>query len=185
MLTIGKLASFAGVTMRAVRHYHSRGLLPEPDREASGYRRYDAQAVVTLIRIKTLAEAGVPLSRVSELLHADPGRFEHAIAEIDRNLQDRVELLQEHRRRVARLAAGDELALPDEIVAYLARLHQVGVNQRLIGIEHDEWIVPTAYAPDRVAGWIRPKYEALDNRHYRDLYLRFDEAFDWNPTTRA
>ena len=63
MLTIGQLAAFAGVTIRAVRHYHARGLLAQPDRDASGYRRYDVQAAVELIRIRTLAEAGVPLAR--------------------------------------------------------------------------------------------------------------------------
>ncbi len=39
MLTIGQLAAYAGVTVRAVRHYHQVGLLPEPERDASGYRR--------------------------------------------------------------------------------------------------------------------------------------------------
>lgn len=29
MLTIGQLAAYAGVTVRAVRHYHNIGLLPE------------------------------------------------------------------------------------------------------------------------------------------------------------
>src|SRR5207253_1241602 len=46
MLTIGELASYAGVTVRAVRHYHAKGLLPEPERDHSGYRRYGAAAVV-------------------------------------------------------------------------------------------------------------------------------------------
>ena len=64
MLTIGQLAAYAGVTVRAVRHYHQVGLLPEPERSSSGYRAYDADAVVALIRIRTLAEAGVPLARV-------------------------------------------------------------------------------------------------------------------------
>ena len=61
MLTIGQLAAYAGVTVRAVRHYHAKGLLPEPERDYSGYRRYDAHAVVELIKIRTLAEASVPL----------------------------------------------------------------------------------------------------------------------------
>ena len=51
MLTISQLAAYAGVTVRAVRHYHQVGLLPEPDRDASGYRSYDAAAVIALIRI--------------------------------------------------------------------------------------------------------------------------------------
>ena len=75
MLTISQLAAYAGVTVRAVRHYHAKGLLPEPERDDSGYRRYDAAAVVELIRIRTLADAGVPLSRVQELLTADEESF--------------------------------------------------------------------------------------------------------------
>jgi len=60
MLTIGQLAEYTGVTVRAIRHYYQRGLLAEPGRDASGYRRYGGRAVVDLIRIKTLAAAGVP-----------------------------------------------------------------------------------------------------------------------------
>ena len=81
MLTISQFASYAGVTVRAVRHYHAKGLLPEPERDHSDYRRYDAAAVVELIRIRTLADAGVPLSRVRELLAADADEFREAVAE--------------------------------------------------------------------------------------------------------
>ena len=69
MLTISQLAAYAGVTVKAVRHYHAKGLLPEPERDHSGYRRYDAQAVVELIRIRTLADAGVPLAHFSPAPH--------------------------------------------------------------------------------------------------------------------
>src|ERR1700750_2341234 len=99
MLTIGHMASYAGVPIRAVRHYHQIGLLPEPERDASGYRSYDAAAVVRLIRIRTLAEAGVPLARVQELLDADEGTFLEATVEIDRELRRQIRDLQEHRRR--------------------------------------------------------------------------------------
>src|ERR1700733_12047434 len=82
MLTIGQLAAYAGVTVRAVRHYHHIGLLPEPERDASGYRRYGATAVVSLIKIRTLANAGVPLSQVAELLRADAAAFAEAVRRI-------------------------------------------------------------------------------------------------------
>src|SRR6185503_13732067 len=107
MLTIGQLASYAGVTIRAVRHYHQIGLLPEPERDASGYRTYDAAAVVRLIRIRTLAEAGVPLARVRQLLDADPDTFAAATTQIDRQLRTQIRALQEHRRRIAQLGSGD------------------------------------------------------------------------------
>ena len=82
MLTIGQLAAYAGVTVRAVRHYHQVGLLPEPERDASGYRRYGATAVVSLIKIRTLANAGVPLSQIGQLLEADAPAFAEAETEL-------------------------------------------------------------------------------------------------------
>ncbi|MEU0493131.1 MerR family transcriptional regulator [Nocardiopsis sp. NPDC006139] len=88
MLTIGELASYAGVTVRAVRHYHAEGLLAEPERDRSGYRRYGADAVIELIRIRTLARAGVPLSRVRELLRADREGFAAAVDDIDARLEE-------------------------------------------------------------------------------------------------
>jgi DNA-binding transcriptional MerR regulator len=94
MLTIGQLAAHAGVT---VRHYHAKGLLPEPERDASGYRRYDAKAVVDLIKIRTLADAGVPLARVEELLHADDAQFASAVAEIDERLRAEIRERKRHR----------------------------------------------------------------------------------------
>ena len=181
MLTISQLASFCGVTVRAVRHYHARGLLPEPERDASGYRRYDAQAVVDLIRIKTLAEAGVPLSRVRTLMQAEPAEFELAVAEIDRDLRATIRRTQEHRRRVAQLATGDALALPASVVDYLAYLRRIGLSQRTIDIERDGWIVLAAHSPEVIDEMIRAKQEFFDDLAFRDLYVRFDAAFDWDP----
>jgi DNA-binding transcriptional MerR regulator len=79
MLTIGQLAESAGVTIKAVRHYHARGL-EEPPRDSSGYRRYSVEHAILLIKIKTLAEAGVLLARIKELLAADSDRFAPALA---------------------------------------------------------------------------------------------------------
>ena len=103
MLTISQLAAYAGVTVRAVRHYHQIGLLPEPERDHSGYRTYDAAAVVRLIRIRTLAEAGVPLARVKELLDAGEEEFAAAVADIDRRLRADIRELQRHRERILHL----------------------------------------------------------------------------------
>lgn len=68
-----------------MRHYHAPGLLPAPERDWSGYRRYGTQSVVHLIRIRTLAAASVPLARVRELLDADPDEFGAALIEIERD----------------------------------------------------------------------------------------------------
>ncbi|MFD0629768.1 MerR family transcriptional regulator [Streptomyces sanglieri] len=52
---------------RVYRVYRDKGLLPEPDRDTSGYRRYGANDAIDLIKIRTLAEAGVPLARIRGL----------------------------------------------------------------------------------------------------------------------
>src|SRR5215468_4691643 len=119
MLTIGQLAAYAGVTVRAVRHYHRIGLLPEPERDASGYRSYGATAVVSLIKIRTLANAGVPLSRIGEMLGADAPAFAEAVERIDDRLREEIDRLETSRKQIAQLAAGDSLALPPEVVGYL------------------------------------------------------------------
>jgi DNA-binding transcriptional MerR regulator len=59
MIIIGQLAGYAGMTIKAARHNHQRGLLEEPPRDSSGYRRYSAQPAIHVVKIKTLAEAGV------------------------------------------------------------------------------------------------------------------------------
>src|SRR5438045_2770099 len=154
MITIGQLANYAGVTIKAVRHYHERGLLAEPPRDASGYRRYSAAHAVDLVKIKTLAEAGVPLARVKELLAADPDRFAAAITEIDRNLQERAEELRRTRERIAQLGAGDRLFVSAEVADYLDRLHQLGVSQRGVELERNGWILVQSVAPEQAAAWI-------------------------------
>lgn len=173
MLTIGQLASYAGVTVRAVRHYHQVGLLPEPERDASGYRTYDAVAVVRLIRIRTLAEAGVPLARVGELLDADPATFAAATAEIDRQLRERIRALQDHRRQIARLGSGDSLAVPGEVADYLDRLRAAGAPEVVVDGERDGWILLAARWPEAIPAVIADKVAQLANpkvvRFYRLL----------------
>lgn len=181
MLTISELASYAGVTVRAVRHYHAKGLLPEPERDHSGYRRYDARAVSELIRIRTLADAGVPLARVSDLLAADPGEFAAAVADIDRRLRAEIRERQRHRERIAQLAAGDNLALPPEAVAYLDRLREVGFSERLIAGERDAWILVAAQLPEHMPTLMALKSAQLDLPVNNELYQDLGEAIDWAP----
>jgi DNA-binding transcriptional MerR regulator len=181
MLTIGQVAERAGVTIRTVRHYHQCGLLPEPARDASGYRRYDAQALIDLIRIKTLAGAGVPLSRVDELMHAAPEVFAAAVTEIDQSLVRRIDELADLRRRVAALAAGESLFLPPQVVGILEDLRALGHSERLLRIERDIWIMLYALAPEHVSAWVAEKRAAMADPEFRELYLACDRALDWDP----
>jgi DNA-binding transcriptional MerR regulator len=178
MLTIGELASYAGVTVRAVRHYHAKGLLPEPERDHAGYRRYDAGAVVELIKIRTLAMAGVPLARVRELQRADEEEFAAAVADIDERLRAEIRERQRHRERIARLTAGDNLVLPPEVVEFLDRLRALGVDERIVAVERDGWILLAAHSPERVPEWVARKREQIDDPQLIDFYLTLGQALD-------
>ncbi|MFF5564069.1 MerR family transcriptional regulator [Streptomyces sp. NPDC012623] len=179
MLTISQLAAYAGVTVRAVRHYHRIGLLPEPERDRSGYRAYDAGAVVRLIRIRTLADAGVPLARVQELLDATREEFADGVQEIDKDLRAEIRRLQGTRGRLVRLAAGEHLAFPQSIVDYLDRLRGLGVEEGYIEMERDAWIMVAARVPHRVDAVIAKKHEELDDPDMVKLYSLLSGALDW------
>ncbi|MGW4229904.1 MerR family transcriptional regulator [Streptomyces sp. NPDC004980] len=181
VLTISQLAATADVTVRTVRHYHHVGLLPEPERDASGYRRYSAQAAVDLIRIRTLADAGVPLARIDALLHAQPAEFASAVTDIDAELRRKIDQLADYRRRIAELASGERLVLPPDVVAILDRMRGLGVSERRVRLERDSWILMRALEPGAVAQRIRDKNAALDDPETTRLILACDRSVDWDP----
>jgi DNA-binding transcriptional MerR regulator len=178
MLTIGQLAAYAGVTARAVRHYHQVGLLPEPERDESGYRRYGATAVVSLIKIRTLANAGVPLSKIGQLLEADESEFAGAIERIDGDLRREIDRLETSREQIARLTDVASLALPPEVLAYFDRLRELGVSERMVESERDGWILIAARWPHAIAEVIASKHAQLEDQRLVRLYRLLSELLD-------
>lgn len=185
MITIGQLAEYAGVTIRAVRHYHKRGLLDEPERDASGYRRYTAHHAIELIKIKTLADAGVPLARVRELRDAEPAEFSGAIEEIDRDLEVRIAELTRARQRIRGLSGGDRLFVPEDVADYLDDLRAIGLSDRYLRVERDLWILVCAVRPKEAAEQLADRRDALADPQLRDLILDFDKAFARAPDDPA
>jgi DNA-binding transcriptional MerR regulator len=178
MLTIGQLAAYAGVTVRAVRHYHQVGLLPEPERDASGYRRYGPRAVVSLIKIRTLANAGVPLSQIGQMLEADAPAFAEAVQRIDSHLREEIERLETSRKQIALLAAGDSLALPPEVTSYLDRLREIGASARMVEAERDGWILVTARWPESIPEIMPGKLAELNDPQVVRLYRILSEILE-------
>lgn len=178
MLTIGELASYAGVTVRAVRHYHAKGLLAEPGRDHAGYRRYDVEALIDVIKIRTLSSAGVPLARVRELLAADQDDLAAAVHEISTRLQAEIRQRQTHLARIAELTAGESLVLPPPVVALLDRLRGLGVDERIVVVERDGWIPLTAMSPERCSAAAERKLRRLDDAPLVELYLTLGRMLD-------
>lgn len=180
MLRIGELASYVEVTTRTVRFYHQQGLVAEPERNAAGYRLYDGEAVLRLSRIVALASAGVPLSRVHDLLDASQDTLDAALAEIDDDLRHRMRRLKEDRTRLRRLRAGDALVLPDVIVGLVAHLRSAGVDDAIVDHYRDAWVLTRAVYRTKLDPWLRefgapmlgdPGYLALMVRSFRAAEL--------------
>jgi DNA-binding transcriptional MerR regulator len=70
--TVGQVARFAGVTVRALHHYDHIGLLSPGDRSAAGYREYTDTDLQRLQRIMSYRELGLELDKIAAILD-DPG----------------------------------------------------------------------------------------------------------------
>jgi hypothetical protein len=96
------------------------------------------------------------------MLAADEADFAAAVQQIDRDLSDEIDRLVASRQQVARLAAGDSLVLPPEVVAYLDRLREIGTSERMMAGERDGWILIAARWPEKVLEWIPDKFAQLE-----------------------
>jgi Cd(II)/Pb(II)-responsive transcriptional regulator len=67
-MKIGELAAQAGCDVQTVRFYEREGLLAEPEREASGYRRYAQRHLQRLQFIRHCRSLDIPLPEIRELL---------------------------------------------------------------------------------------------------------------------
>ncbi|MGW2626575.1 MerR family transcriptional regulator [Micromonospora taraxaci] len=104
--------------------------------------------------------------------------FAEAIRTIDDHLQDGIDRLETSRRRIAQLTAGDSLALPPEVAAYLDRLRSIGVSERMVEAERDGWILVAARWPERIVDVMPGKVAHLDHPQIVRLYRVLSEIFD-------
>ena len=133
-MRIGAVAKQAGVNIQTLRYYERRGLLPRVARLASGYRRYDVDAVPLVRFIKNAQELGFTLREIGELieLRANRGRSQlevrqralEKVAEIDK----RVERLLAIKSELESLVAACQESRSDEECVIIAAID--GVSSR-------------------------------------------------------
>jgi MerR family transcriptional regulator, mercuric resistance operon regulatory protein len=95
-----EVAAQAQVKPQTLRYYERRGLLPEPERTASGYRAYSVDAVRLVRFVKRAQQLGFTLTDIEEMLHlagGGPASCEAAktmartrIADLERRIQELV-----------------------------------------------------------------------------------------------
>ncbi|MFE9258264.1 MerR family transcriptional regulator [Streptomyces sp. NPDC006879] len=69
--TIGELSERAGVTVKTVRFYSDRGLLPSAARSAGGHRRYGPESLARLRTIRSLRNLDLSVEQVARILDRD------------------------------------------------------------------------------------------------------------------
>ncbi|MCA1677095.1 MAG: heavy metal-responsive transcriptional regulator [Actinobacteria bacterium] len=104
-MRIGEVAEQVGVNPKTIRYYEGIGLLPDPERLASGYREYTADDVDRLGFIRTAQRLGLSLSEISEILafreRAEPpceyvlGVLDREVADLDRRMAEMAQLRDE------------------------------------------------------------------------------------------
>lgn len=109
-MRIGELADQAAVSTKTIRYYESIGLIPEPERTASGYRDYDDEAVERLRFVRDAQATGLTLSEIQsvlELKDTGQGSCRHTQALIVDHLADldaQIQRLESARHQLASLA---------------------------------------------------------------------------------
>lgn len=112
MLKVGDLAKRSGLTVRALHHYDTIGLLTPSARSDSGYRLYNSADIARLHQVQALRRFGVPLAGIVAFL-ASPGSqlqaiVEQQIAALDRQI-DQAALLRGQLTDLQRqIGAGEE-----------------------------------------------------------------------------
>lgn len=88
-LTIGAVAKRVGVAIDTIRFYEREGLLPEPERRASGYRSYGESALAQLRFIRRAKGLGFKLEEIRELLALSSDR-QRGVKVVKRRAEERL-----------------------------------------------------------------------------------------------
>lgn len=116
--TIGTLAREASVNVETVRYYQRVGLLRQPAKPNSGYRRYPQQAVARLRFIRRAQRLGFTLKEIAELLELEDGKCKEA------------RTLAEEKRAVIDAQISDLSAMGRELEKLIRACKRSGVNSR-------------------------------------------------------
>ncbi|WP_336212272.1 MerR family transcriptional regulator [Nonomuraea sp. LPB2021202275-12-8] len=184
-MLIGELAAMAGVSTRTVRHYHHLGLLPEPVRLPNGYREYRLRDAVLLARVRRLAELGLSLDEIRDVLADDQGKeLREVLLELDEDLARQQEEIGARRARLAELLVEPELrpdaAVSPDMAAVLRGLTAGG--SRFAEMDREMLaLMETVAGPDEreaVLTLMRPLTEPSALARGHALYTRLDELAD-------
>ena len=135
MLTIGKLATLAGISADALRYYEREGLIEPAGKSAAGYRLYDKDSARRVQFIKHAQHCGFTLAEIRELIvlrgrdAACCGDVRKRAIEKKLQLENKIRAMKAMSKGLDRLISecADETK-PVEECTILAALEQVAVR---------------------------------------------------------
>jgi len=92
-MNIGEAAKMSGLSPDTIRFYEKRGLILSTKRDEKGHRYYAESDVGWLGLLACLRGTGMPLSETET--------FTHLVNEGEHTVPDRIDLLENHRERLA------------------------------------------------------------------------------------
>lgn len=148
LYSIGELARRTGLTVKAIRFYSDRGLVPPTDRSPAGYRRYDLAAVARLELVRSLRELGLDLGAIRRILDREIALSDVAAAHADA-LAVQIQTLR--LRRAILTAVAKRGSTPEELnlMHRLARLSETERQQLL------EDFLDSTFGPDPLFAGVR------------------------------
>lgn len=121
-LKIGELAKRSGVTVRALHHYDSIGLLTPSARSDAGYRLYNRNDIARLHKVQALRRFGVALADIGTFLESPashlPAIVDQQIAALTRQIEQAAALRGQLTQLQRQLASGEE----PELASWLTTL---------------------------------------------------------------
>lgn len=163
---IGELADLAGVTVRAIRHYHHKGVLPEPARRSNGYREYGVEHLVTLVRLGHLTRSGLSLAQAGAVVaESAETTAEDVLEEVDEALRQQIAALTAQRRRLAEARSGEHLGLSRLAAALVTKPEDIPLSTLFAHLHTDE------EQAERMA-------DALQDPRTRPRILELQDRFD-------
>ncbi|MFH9725674.1 MerR family transcriptional regulator [Streptomyces sp. NPDC017254] len=169
--SIGELAERAGATVKTVRYYSDRGLLPEAGRSSGGHRRYGPEALDRLRLIRSLRVLDLPVPEVERVLAGDEV-LEEVVAGQLRELGSRLAVLRWREaslrllqdcpagERAERLRLIGAVSVPPDTAAlarFWRRILPVRLPKRVVSAVLDSVVppLPEEPGPAQVLGFAR------------------------------
>ncbi|MBD2022539.1 precorrin-8X methylmutase [Leptolyngbya sp. FACHB-36] len=178
-LTIKELTETVGggVTPRMVRHYHSLGLLPQPQRSTGNYRLYTQKNVQQLQRIMSLKQQGFQLSHIQQLLQSHSQTDDQTLlAQLQQQYQTVMQQLARLRQTAMALEGvlGRDRHCQSVHAAAIAQLRVLEANTQasMSALEHWQHLdAKTAAHPEAFEESLQRLLPDLSNRSEIEVHL--------------